>query len=210
MTRPGLLRTGGLAALAGGILLASDAALHLFVDDTVEPSTLSGLPHEVWHIPGIVALPLVLLGLIATYGYQYDVVGKLGLWGFGLLVVGVTLGAIYSTLFHGVFLPAIEGVQDGLFEELVNSTTAAQFYRGVVVQALGLGLGAILYGVATARSGAFTPVIGWLLVAAAATAMANELFEGAQIASRLLFGVAFASFGIHLLREYPRLVVASV
>ena len=41
---------------------------------------------------------------------------------------------MYSTVFHGLFLPAIESLQAGLFERLVDDTTAALFYRGVVVQ----------------------------------------------------------------------------
>ena len=56
-------------------------------------------------------------------------------------MIGITVGACYSTLFHGLFLPAIERMQTGLFAELVASTTGAQFVRGVVVQALGLGIG---------------------------------------------------------------------
>ena len=88
--------------------MAIDVVAHLVVDDTLEPSTLGGLPHELWHVPGIAGVLLVLLGLIAIYLRQADRIGKVGLTGFVLLVVGITLGAVYSTTFHGLFLPAIE------------------------------------------------------------------------------------------------------
>ena len=198
MTNNNLLRLGGLAAITGGSLMALDVLLHLFVDDTLAPAKLGGIPHEAWHIPGIIALPLALLGLVAVYLYQASKTGKLGLWGFGLLILGMTVGAIYSTIFHGLFLPAIEGLEPGLFEDLIDTTTAAQFYRGVVVQGLGLGLGAALFGVATIRAKVYSPVVGWLFIAAALLAAANQVFEEAQLVSRTLFALAFIWLGMDL------------
>lgn len=182
--------------------MAADVFIHLFVDDRLEPSDLVGLPHELWHTPGIIALPLALLGLIAIYLSQVEETGRLGLWGFVLLVVGMTVGAIYSTVFHGLFLPAIESLEQGLFETLVDNTTAAQFYRGVVVQALGLGLGAILFGWAIIRGKVFPALTGWILIAAALFAAANQVFEQAQLVSRALFALAFIGLGFQLRKRY--------
>lgn len=198
MTSHRLFRLGGLSALLGGILMAADVVMHLFVDDRLQPAELAGIPHELWHVPGIVALPLALLGLVAIYLHQAEVSGSVGLWGFVLLVFGMTIGAIYSTVFHGIFLPAIEIVESGLFESLVDNTTAAQFYRGVVVQGLGLGLGAILFGAATIRAKVFPTLTGWLLVTAALFAAANQVFEEGQLISRSLFAIAFVWLGLAL------------
>lgn len=110
----------------------------------------------------------------------------------------MTVGAIYSTVFHGIFVPAIENIEVGLFERLVDNTTAAQFYRGVVVQALGLGLGAILFGVATIRAKVFPAVAGWIFIAAALFAAANEIFAEGQLIARALFGAAFVLLGLDL------------
>jgi hypothetical protein len=175
--------------------MALDVVLHLFVDDTLTPEALGGMAHEVWHVPGIVALPLVLMGLIAIYLGQSKEAGKLGLSGFVLLVFGMTIGAVYSTVFHGIFLPAIENLEAGLFETLVENTTAAQFYRGVVVQALGLGLGAILFGAATIRAKVFPGLAGWTFIAAALFAAANEVWSGGQLVSRALFALVFVWMG---------------
>jgi hypothetical protein len=178
--------------------MAIDVVFHLFVNDTLEPTDVGGMAHEVWHVPGMVALPLMLLGLVAVYLRQSGETGYLGVWGFVLLVVGMTVGAMYSTVFHGIFLPAIENVEGGLFETLVDNTTAAQFYRGVMVQGLGLGLGAILFGAATIRGGVFPASTGWLLIAAALFAAANELFAEAQLVSRALFAAVFIWLGARL------------
>ena len=150
----------------------------------------------------MIALPLALLGLVAIYLSQASETGRLGLWGFVLLAFGMTVGAIYSTIFHGLFLPAIEAVESGLFETLVDNTTAAQFYRGVVVQALGLGLGAILFGAATVRAKVLPAVAGWLFIAAALFAAANQVFEAGQLISRGLFAVGFVWFGFAVRAKY--------
>ena len=203
VTGSALFRLGGMSALIGGALLGLDVVLHLFVDDTLTPAELGRLPHEAWHVPGIVALPLALLGLVAIYLRQSQESGRTGLWGFVLLVIGMTVGAVYSTVFHGVFLPAIESIEQGLFERLVDNTTAAQFYRGVVVQALGLGLGAVLFGVATIRAKVFPALTGWLFIAAAGFAAANQVWTEGQLVSRALFAVAFVWLGIDLLTRAP-------
>lgn len=180
-----------------------DVVLHLFVEDRLEPAELGGLPHALWHVPGIIALPLALLGLMAVFGGQAGDTGRLGAWGFALLVLGMTVGATYSTVFHGIFLPAIEDVESGLFATLVANTTAAQFYRGVVVQGLGLGLGAVLFGAATIRARVFPALTGWLFIAAALFAAANQVFEEGQLISRALFAVAFIWLGAELRERYP-------
>lgn len=199
-----LFRAGGLSAVVGGALMVIDVIPHLFVDDTLRPTELGGLAHELWHVPGIVALPLALLGLVAIYVGQSGESGRLGLWGFVLLVVGMTVGAVYSTLFHGLFVPAVESVEAGLFERLLEKTTAAQFIRGLVVQALGLGLGAILFGVATIRAKVFPPLGGWIFIAAALLAAANEVVPDGQLVARALFGAGFIRLGADLRGRTPK------
>ena len=63
MTATSLFRLGAWSAIVGGVLMALDVIAHFFVKDTLAPSTLGGLPHEAWHIPGIAGVILVLLGL---------------------------------------------------------------------------------------------------------------------------------------------------
>lgn len=144
-----------------------------------------------------------MLGLIVIYQRQSRESGRVGLWGFGLLVVGMTTGAIYSTIFHGLFLPAIESLESGLFEVLVDNTTMAQLFRGVVVQALGLGLGSVLFGIATIRAGVYPPAAGWLLISAALLAALNQVFPDGQLVSRALFAFYFGWLGLRLRNADP-------
>ena len=182
--------------------MAADVVSHLWVNDRLQPAELAGIPHELWHVPGIIALPIALLGLVSIYVAQSAEAGRLGLLGFGLLFLGMTAGGTYSTIFHGLFLPAIEGLDTGLFETLVDNTTAAQFYRGVVVQGLGLGLGAVLFGAATIRGNVFPAWTGWLLISAALFAAANQVFEEGQLISRALFALAIIWLGLAVRQRY--------
>lgn len=198
----GLVWGSGWFGVAGGVLLVVDAIAHLFVDDTTTPTELLGLPHELWHLPGVIGITAALIGLLGIYLHQAPRAGKLGLVGFVLLFIGVTLGAAYSTIFHAVFLPALEGVQDGLFQEFIDTpATGAQAVRGITVQAVGLGLGAILFGAATIRAGVLPRLGGWLIVAAALFAAANEAFDAAQLISRVLFGAVFVLLGSAIVKD---------
>lgn len=149
--------------------------------------------------PGILGLVLVLLGLVAIYLRQASGTGRIGLWGFVLLILGITVGALYSTIFHGLFLPALENLEPGLFERFVDNTTGAQFARGAIVQALGLGIGAVLFGIATIRRTMFPRWSGWLFISAALLAAANQVFPAGQLTSRFLFATAFVILGSVLL-----------
>ena len=162
------------------------------------------MPHELWHVPGVVGIMSALIGLMGIYLRQAPRVGKLGHVGFVLLIVGVTLGAGYSTIFHAIFLPSLEQLEQGLFQEFIDApVTVAQAVRGITVQAIGLGLGAILFGAATVRARVLPRSGGWLMIAAALFAASQEAIDGAQLISRLLFAATFLLLGSALLRE-PR------
>ena len=88
----------------GGVLLAADTFAHVFVWDTVTPKELLGLRPELWHVPGVVGIVLVLFGLIAIYLRRFQETGRLGLIGFVLSVVGIVIGAGFSMIFHTFFM----------------------------------------------------------------------------------------------------------
>lgn len=197
-----LLRGSGWFAIGGGLLLTVDAIAHLFTDDTISPKELLGMPHELWHIPGVVGIMAALIGLMGIYLRQASRAGKLGHVGFVLLIVGVTLGAGYSTIFHALFLPSLERLEQGLFEEFIDApVSVGQAVRGIAVQAIGLGLGAILFGAATIRARVLPRSGGWLMIAAALFAGSQEAIDGAQLISRLLFAATFLMLGSAIVRE---------
>jgi hypothetical protein len=198
MTSATLYRLGGWSAIVGGVLLAANAFAHVFVNDLVTPTELVGLPPELWHVPGVVGIVLVLFGLIAIYLRQFHQTGKLGLIGFVLLVVGIAIGAGYSMVFHAVFMPALEELSPRLPGEFSNLTTTAEVIRGIVVQAFGLGLGAILFGVATIRGGALPRIGGWLFIVAALFSAANQVTPALQFISVPSFALGFIWLGAAL------------
>lgn len=192
-----LIRIGSWAAIAAGVLLIVDLAAHLTISfsDTVRSARLAGMAHELWHIPGIVGIVLALFGLMAIYVQQAEKTAWLGLVGFVLLIVGIVVGAAFSTIVHAIFLPGLEQVAPTVVEQFLTSATPAEVVRGIVVQALGLGLGALLFGLATVRARVLPAVGGWLFVAAALLAAANQVTLVAQLLSRLAFALGFVILG---------------
>ena len=196
-----LIRAGSWAAIAAGVLLAADLAAHVGVDDTFQSARLWGMAHELWHIPGIVGVLLALFGLMAIYARQSHKSGWLGLIGFVLLTIGVVVGAAYSVIFHAIFIPALDQIAPAILEDFLTTYTPAEVVRGVVVQAVGLGLGALFFGLATVRARVLPPAGGWLFVAAALLAAANQVAPVAQILSRLGFALGFVILGYAIRRK---------
>ena len=192
-----LIRAGSWAAIAAGVLLAADVAAHVLfgVDDTFRSARLWGMPHELWHIPGIAGVVLALFGLMTIYARQAREAGWLGLVGFVLLFIGMVVGPAYSVIFHAIFLPELEQAAPTLVEGFLKSASPAQVVRGVVVMAVGLGLGGLLFGLATVRARVLPLTGGWLFVAGALLAAAEPVMPFAQLGSRLGFALGFVILG---------------
>ena len=192
-----LIRAGRWAAIAAGVLLAADVAAHVLfgVDDTFRSAQLGGMPHELWHIPGIAGVVLALFGLMTIYARQAREADWLGLVGFVLLFIGMVVGPMYSVIFHAIFLPALEQAAPTLVEGFLKSPNPASVVRGVVVMAVGLGLGGLLFGLATVRARVLPLTGGWLFVAGALLAAAEPVMPFAQLGSRLGFALGFVILG---------------
>ena len=198
MERAALWRAGGWTAIVAGALLIVDTAVRALAPaDTVVWGRLGGLPPEVWQLPGMAGTVLALLGVIAIYACQADRAGRLGLAGFVLVVVGLAVGAVYSTVFNGLYVPWLAQHIPGDIETVVTAPpTAGMIVRGILVQAVGLGLGAILLGVATIRAGVLSAAGGWLLIAGAVLAAVSELTLVLRGLSVVGFAVAFIVLGV--------------
>lgn len=159
MDRAALWRAGGWAAIVAGVLLSVDAGARALASaDIVAPGRLWGLPPEVWQLPGMTGTVLALFSVIAIYGRHAEQTGRLGFAGFVLLVVGLAVGAVYTTIYFGLYVPWLAQHIPGDVETVLAAPpTAGMIVRGIVVQAAGLGLGAILLGVATIRAGCCLP-----------------------------------------------------
>jgi hypothetical protein len=198
MERAVLWRAGGWAAIVAGVLLIVDvAARALAPAGAGVPVRVAGLPPEVWQLPGMAGTVLALFGVIAVYLRQAERAGRLGFAGFVLMVVGLSVGAVYSTIYTGLYEPWLARHIPGDVETVLAApASAGMIVRGILVQAVGLGLGAILLGVATIRARVLPAAGGWLLIAGAALAAVSELTLVLRGLSIVGFAAAFIVLGV--------------
>jgi hypothetical protein len=101
MTASNLIRWGGLAALAGGALIAIAIVWGSAID--YERLSEPMIVHQPMYLLGSV---LVLLGLVGPYASQAEAAGALGLVGFSAAFLAMTLyaGVFWSSTFIQPFL----------------------------------------------------------------------------------------------------------
>ena len=190
------LKWGGSSAAIGGSLLFIDAALHAFTDESAGTATLAGIAHQVWHLPGLIGVVLGLYGLVAIYASQDRDFGPLGSSWFGLLFAGLALGPLVFITLDTMFLPVIS--QTTPLSALEESVAVNVFY--VLVWLVGVGLGGVLFGIATVRAKVLSATGGWLLAAGGAGTIVENLAPGPRY-GELLFGLALIVLGANLRSE---------
>jgi hypothetical protein len=143
MSSSDLIRWSGLAAMVAGALWAVGALFDL-IYFSPEPfsevaQTSSFLFQQVLYLLGA---PLLLIGLVGLYARQSQAAGALGLVGFLLAFAGTLLGA--GLAWAGMFMvPAL-------------ATEAPDFLDagppGLFLTFTGLGVGWLVFGIATLRA----------------------------------------------------------
>jgi steroid delta-isomerase-like uncharacterized protein len=185
------------------LLLVDVAARALAPADTMVPGRLAGLPPEVWQLPGMAGTVLALFGVLAVYARQAERAGRLGFAGFVLVVVGLAVGAVYTTIYSGLYVPWLAQQLPGDIDAVLAAPpSAGMIVRGILVQAAGLGLGAILLGVATVRARVLPAAGGWLLIVGAVLAAVSEVTLVLRGLSFVGFAAAFIVLGVAL-RQRP-------
>ena len=94
MTSPSLVRLGGLAAIASGVVY-----IVFYLPMMAYVLAEKSFGEELWltlTTLALVSVILALFGLVGLYGRQANTAGKLGLLGFLVTFVGVALWAGYS------------------------------------------------------------------------------------------------------------------
>lgn len=161
MSNSNLIRWGGLCAVICGALLIVQQLYAL-----VAPDVTSG----AW-VAGYIGLAFGLLGQVGVYAVQRERVGRLGLVGFvlGVLGNGLTAGAAFLNTF-------VVPVLIARAPELIAPTgplVTGPLGLMVLFSALLVTLGFILLGIATARAGVLPSIAAWLVVATAWFGLAN-------------------------------------
>lgn len=181
MPSSNLIRWGGLAALLAGVSLILQQLYALVAPD----QTTSG-----WiavHTLGYFGLAFGLLGQVAIYACQMNKVGRLGLTGFvlGFIGNGLTAGAAFMNTF-------IVPVLTAKAPDLVAPT--GPLFTGplglvVLLSAVIVALGFILFGIATMRAGVLPR---W----AALIVILTSWFGLAAVFSPAVFAISGAVFGL--------------
>jgi hypothetical protein len=157
-----VLAVGGLVALAGVVVAPGQQDLRVAVAD---PRFLPG------HLLVAIGSLLVLLGLPAAYGRAAGRMGVPGLLGFGGVTVGVALFGVFFSLLMLLVVPWVAGlVPERELEQGPPSLGVFFPVAGLVATA-----GAVLLGIAVARSRIYGPWPGYLLILAGAV----QLITGA-------------------------------
>jgi hypothetical protein len=181
MPTSNLIRWGGLAAVIAGVSLIIQQLYALALPDVTAGGWIAA------HTLGYVGLSLGLLGQISVYAAQMDKVGRLGMIGFILAFIGngLTAGAAFMNTY-------IVPVLTAQAPELIAPT--GPLFRGplglmVLLSAVLVTAGFIMFGLATARAKVLPTPAAWLVVVTA-------WFGLAAVFSPAVFAIAGALFGL--------------
>jgi len=166
MSSSTLFRLSGAALVLGGALGAAGQLLH--PADPEGPAMLAAYAQasQPIHLMLFFAVMLVLLGLPGVYARQSEQTGLLGLVGFLLLFFGVPLVDLIHSVVDFAILPAV--VEQAPDQAMSVVLAAFEDPSWAILQMLGfplLGLGVIVFGIATIRARVFPRWSGWVLVA---------------------------------------------
>jgi hypothetical protein len=146
-----LLRWGGLAALAAGVVKALSELGALLLIGT-QPDRIAALTWQ-WMVLlalSLAAAFLAMMGLVALYARQVQQSGSRGLIGFGLAALGTMMH--FGHVWTGLFLvPALAGSVPE-FLDGVGVTPYGVVAAGVILALVTFAFGWFLFGLATLRA----------------------------------------------------------
>lgn len=164
MTSSGLVRIGGLAAVAAGAFLLI-ADLWSLVGG--EPERFSDLAVTTsWTLVSamyLIGALLLLVALAGLYARQSEEAGSLGVAGFLTALIGT--GLLAGMMWTMVFLVPSAAVEAPAF--LNAEQVAGPLDAGFMLSGLAVAIGWALFGVATLRAGVFPRVTAVVLIVGA-------------------------------------------
>ena len=196
MNVSGMIRRGGLAAVAG-------AALFLIADAwTLVEEYIIGGPERLseqamttsWTFVSVMFLArgiLLMIGLVALYARQAEAAGVLGLVGF--LLTFVLMAMIVGAMWTFTFVAPSAAIEAPAF--LDNENPSGPLMVGFMLSFMIFPLGWLLFGIATFRARVFPKLAGGLLAVGALVAFAP------LPAATLLLDIAVIWLGYSLFSE---------
>lgn len=152
------IRWGGLAAMLGPLLVLVGNSYGVWRTFGAGPDSIAEaamtIPYLVFGGVRLLGGTLLVFGLIALYAYQMEAVGRLGMGGFVVGMIGTVLltGSAWYQLF---VVPAMAAEVPG-FTEAVRAAEVGQWLTvGLLIPVLAQTVGWVIFGVATFRARAF-------------------------------------------------------
>jgi hypothetical protein len=173
MATSNLIRWGGLAALAGGVLwVVTDVAFFILIGD--QPESIVG-PTSTWVILAGLFLAggiLILLGLVGLYTFQAAEAGIVGLIAFlvAFIGTGLVVGALWAATF---VVPRLAEAAPELVDAEPSGMLAIGFMLTFSLEALGW----VLFGLASLRAAVLPRGPAVLLMVGAILSFVLGFFE---------------------------------
>lgn len=187
MSTANLIRWSGLTSLLSGVLYIVGAILHPVGEDLSAVNDSNWIPAHLIYWVSILLLHFALVGL---YLRQAEQAGWPGLLGFVLALIGTALvGSIL--IYVSTVLPLIADEAPAIFDE---AATPPDFLLPVFV--LGFGLGWILIGIVTIRSGALPRWAGLMLIVGVILFVISESESLEENPAHILVTVGDILFGL--------------
>ena len=149
MSASNVIRWAGLSAMVAGVLFVGTQIIRLPND----PSSVATRPWAIGHYLELGALIFILLGIIGLYARQVNEAGLLGLVGFLMLFVGLTLFTAYAFV-EGFIMPVLAtDAPQSIGGLLPGESLVGALIPILLLEALLYFIGGLLFGIATIRAG---------------------------------------------------------
>jgi len=153
--RSGLARLAGpLALAAGSLMIVVELVIYPIVDLDDREGTSTNVAYRVSGVVYFIAFCLLLLAVVAAYGWQAHKAGRLGVVGVIAAMVGTMFlgGDLWFETFYVTYLADVA-------PEVLDADPSGMIVIGAVSSYLLFAIGWALFGVASLRAGVFPRAI---------------------------------------------------
>jgi hypothetical protein len=170
VSRTGLIRLGGLAAMVGGVLLVVAPLFGRYL-----PQASSWLAMEALLVVALLLVPVGMVGFHALQGRDYGRIGRAGFWTVVAASLAVVLGSASYLWWGSIFGSSL-------------------LWLAMPVGPLGLAVGFVLFGVATLQAKVLPRWCGAAFIVAMPAALASSIV-GAFASVFMVFGLGWLVLG---------------